>query len=185
MGREGYGPALHAAEDLTDGDLLTDTVTKYAERATHAEYRMSHMEAKFEEKFAMMSMQQPLQPTYYQQPPPYPHASYLAQQQKPPLHNPPATINIPAPHPRQQQQSYHPTSKKRERRGKGPRSATEGNIEWNQGGQPHYQQGVQHTGGYGVQGIGGPTPAWQQPKPKVNPGEIYSNTMKLNNNLSY
>ena len=63
MGREGYGPALHAAEDLTDGDLLTDTVTKYAERATHAEYRMSHMEAKFEEKFAMMSMQQLPQPT--------------------------------------------------------------------------------------------------------------------------
>ena len=50
MGREGYGPALHAAEDLTDGDLLTDTVTKYAERATQTEECMAQMEEKFEEK---------------------------------------------------------------------------------------------------------------------------------------
>ena len=48
MGREGYGTAMHAAEKLTDGDSMTEAVTKYVERATQAEERMAQMEAEFE-----------------------------------------------------------------------------------------------------------------------------------------
>ena len=70
MGREGYGTDMYDAEELTDGNSLTESVTKYAERATQEKKRMAQMEEKFEEKIAMMSMQQPPQPTYYQQPTP-------------------------------------------------------------------------------------------------------------------
>ena len=72
MGQDGYGTVMHAAEDLTDGDSLTEAVTKYEDRETQAEARMVQMEAKSEEKIAMMSMQQPSHPTCYQQPPPPP-----------------------------------------------------------------------------------------------------------------
>ena len=65
MGQEVYGTAMHAAEDLTNTYFLTEAVTKYADRATQAEERMAHTEEIFEETFAMMSMQQPPQPTYY------------------------------------------------------------------------------------------------------------------------
>ena len=41
MEKKGYGTAMHAEEDLTDVDLLTGTVTKYAERATQAEEQMA------------------------------------------------------------------------------------------------------------------------------------------------
>ena len=34
MGQEGYVTAMHAVEDLTNGDSLTEAVKKYAERAT-------------------------------------------------------------------------------------------------------------------------------------------------------
>ena len=47
MGQEGYGTAMHATEDLSDGELMTEAVTKYAERDTQAEERMAQMEAKF------------------------------------------------------------------------------------------------------------------------------------------
>ena len=59
MGQEVYGAFMNAAEDLTDGDSLTEAITKYTERATQAEEHMAQMEAKFEEKIAMMSMQKP------------------------------------------------------------------------------------------------------------------------------
>ena len=49
MGQEGYGTAMHAVEKLTDGDFLTEAVTKYAERATQTEARMAQMEVKFKE----------------------------------------------------------------------------------------------------------------------------------------
>ena len=61
---------MHAAEDLTDGDYLTEAVTKHAEIPTQAEERMAQMEAKFEGKFDMMTMQQHTQPAYYHPPPP-------------------------------------------------------------------------------------------------------------------
>ena len=57
MVHERYGTSMHEAEDLPDGELLTEVVTKYAERATQAEERMAHMEAKLDEKFDMISMQ--------------------------------------------------------------------------------------------------------------------------------
>ena len=41
MGRYGYGTAMNATEELTDGDSLTEAVTKYAERATQAKARMA------------------------------------------------------------------------------------------------------------------------------------------------
>ena len=72
MGQEGYGAAMHATEELTDRDSITEEVTKYAEIATLVEELMAQMEANSEEKIAMMSMQKPPQPTYYQHPPPPP-----------------------------------------------------------------------------------------------------------------
>ena len=55
-GKEGYGTYMHAVEYLTDGDFLTEAVTKYAERATQVGERMVHMEANYEEKISIMSM---------------------------------------------------------------------------------------------------------------------------------
>ena len=40
MVQEGYSTVIHATEDLTDGYLLTEAVTKYVERATQAEESM-------------------------------------------------------------------------------------------------------------------------------------------------
>ena len=47
---------MHATDTNTEEDSLTEAVTKYAERATRAEANMAEMEAKFEERFAMLSM---------------------------------------------------------------------------------------------------------------------------------
>ena len=58
-----YRTGMHAREDLTDEYSLTQAVTKYAERATQAEQRKAQMEAKFEEKIAMMFMHKPTQLT--------------------------------------------------------------------------------------------------------------------------
>ena len=71
MGKERYGTAMQSAEDLNYGDLLTEAVTKYAERATQAEGKLFQMEATFEGEFAMMSMQKPQQPPLYQPLPPH------------------------------------------------------------------------------------------------------------------
>ena len=40
---------MHAVEDRNDGYLLTEAVTKYAERANQEEEIMAQMEKKFEE----------------------------------------------------------------------------------------------------------------------------------------
>ena len=37
MGQDGYGIAMHAAEDLTYWGFLTEAVIKYSDRATQAE----------------------------------------------------------------------------------------------------------------------------------------------------
>ena len=60
MGQE-FGVTMHTTDRNTEEDSLTEAVTKYAERATRAEANMAEMEAKFEEHFAMLSMnaQQP------------------------------------------------------------------------------------------------------------------------------
>ena len=60
MGQE-FGVAMHATDTNNEEDSLTEAVTKYAELATRAEANMAEMEAKFEERFAMLSMtaQQP------------------------------------------------------------------------------------------------------------------------------
>ena len=41
MVKDGCGTTVHTAEDLTDGDFLTEAVIKYAERATQDEERMA------------------------------------------------------------------------------------------------------------------------------------------------
>ena len=63
---------MNTIEYHTDGDSLTKAITKYAERETQIETRMSQMEATFEEELFMMKMQQPPQQQYYQQQPPLP-----------------------------------------------------------------------------------------------------------------
>ena len=45
--KKGYGTAMHAKEDLTEGYSLTEAVTKHGERATQAEQLMSQMEEIF------------------------------------------------------------------------------------------------------------------------------------------
>ena len=58
---EVYGTAMNTTEDITDGHLLTEAVTKYAARATQSGERMVQMEEKPEEKFSMMTTQQSYQ----------------------------------------------------------------------------------------------------------------------------
>ena len=41
MGKEGYGTTMHATENLTEGDSLTEAVTKYVERAKQDEEHMA------------------------------------------------------------------------------------------------------------------------------------------------
>ena len=67
MGQE-FGVAMHTTDINTEDDSLTEAVTKYAEGATRAEANMAEMEAKSEERFAMLSMTAQ-QPQAYTPPP--------------------------------------------------------------------------------------------------------------------
>ena len=60
MGKE-FGITMHVTDTNTEEDSLTEAVNKYAEHATCAEANMAEMEAKFEERFAMLltTAQQP------------------------------------------------------------------------------------------------------------------------------
>ena len=71
MGQE-FGVAMHATDTNTEKYSLTEAVTKYAERATRAEANMAEMEAKIEERFAMLSMTAQQPQTYTPPPPQYP-----------------------------------------------------------------------------------------------------------------
>ena len=102
MGQE-FGIAMHATDTNTDKDSLTEAVTNYAERATRAEANMAEMEAKFEERFAMLSMTAQQLHTYAPPPPHYPanpqpmQTAYFTT--PPPLFiPPPAKIHFPSPH---------------------------------------------------------------------------------------
>ena len=64
-----FGITMHATDTNTEEGSLTEAVTKYAERATRSEANMAEMEAKFEERFAMLSMTAQ-QPQTYAPPPP-------------------------------------------------------------------------------------------------------------------
>ena len=70
MGQE-IGIVMHATDTKTEEESLTVAVTKYAERATQEEANMAEMEAKFEDRFAMISMTAQ-QPQTYKPPPPPP-----------------------------------------------------------------------------------------------------------------
>ena len=53
---QNIGIAMHATNTNTEEESLTESVTKYAKRATRAEANMAEMEATFKERFAMFSM---------------------------------------------------------------------------------------------------------------------------------
>ena len=59
MGHEGYGTEMNTMEDHIYRDSLTEVITKYAECETQAESYISQTEANFEEKLAMIMMEQP------------------------------------------------------------------------------------------------------------------------------
>ena len=63
---------MHATDTNTEEESLTEAVTKYAERATRAEANMAEMETKFEERFAMLSVNAQQPQTYSPPPPLYP-----------------------------------------------------------------------------------------------------------------
>ena len=56
MGQE-FGVTMHTTDTNPEEDSLTEAVTKYAERATRAEANMAEMEARSEERFAMLMLQ--------------------------------------------------------------------------------------------------------------------------------
>ena len=97
-----FGIAMHATYTNTEEDSLTEAVTKYAERTTRAEENMAEMEAKFEEHFAILSMNAQKPQTYAPPPPQYPsnpqpmQTAYFTTT-PPPFIPPPATINVPSP----------------------------------------------------------------------------------------
>ena len=68
MGQE-FGVTMHATDTNTREDSLTEAVTKYDERATRAEANMAEMEAKFKERFVMLSMTAQHPQTYTPPPP--------------------------------------------------------------------------------------------------------------------
>ena len=100
MGQE-FGVAMYKTDTNTEEESLTEAFTKYAERATRAEANMAEMEAKLEERFAMLSMTSQQPQAYTPTPPQYtsPHpmqTTYLTT--PPPMFIPPsATIYIPSP----------------------------------------------------------------------------------------
>ena len=100
MGQE-FGIAMHATDTNTEEDSLTEAVTKYAERATRAEANMAEMEAKFEERFAMLSVTAQQPQTYAPPPPQYManpqpmHTSYFTT--PPPVHTTTCNYQRPLP----------------------------------------------------------------------------------------
>ena len=93
---------MHTTNTNTEEDSLKEAVTKYAERAMQAEANMVDMEAKFEERFAMLSMTAYQPQAYTPPPPPYPKTPQPMQTayfttSPPPFVPPPATIHVPSP----------------------------------------------------------------------------------------
>ena len=109
--QEGYGTAFHAKETMSDEESLTETIVKYAERASLTELRVSDLEGRLS-MLEMGSTAAQALPGYTPQPPP--HTVYFSpaatkfQAQQPPkiiaLQPPPhETQRIPA-----QQQQWVP-----------------------------------------------------------------------------
>ena len=93
---------MHTTDTNNKEESLTDAVTKYAERATRAEANMAEMEAKFEERFTMLSMTLQQPQAYTPTPPQYPTNPHPMQTAyfttpPPPFIQPPATIHVPSP----------------------------------------------------------------------------------------
>ena len=91
LGNAGYSGAVNAAAE-DDTTSLTESIVKYAERATAAESKISEIES----RFAAFEMG-PAPPVYGPPPPPQaayyaPHAAYAAPQ----MPQVPPTINVPA-----------------------------------------------------------------------------------------
>jgi hypothetical protein len=156
LGQDGYGGAFHATESTTDDASLTESIVRYAERATAAEGKVTELEQRLSQLEIGNQMMVPP-----------PHAAYYApemaqftnQQPVPP------TINIPPP--QQQyggqtttQQHYHSNKRARKRGGSAageqPPYFSQRPTEYQQPPQPYnpYQQRAGRStygrgGGYG------------------------------------
>ena len=124
MGQE-FGIEMHATNTNTEEDSHTEVVIKYSERATRAEANMTKMEAKFEERFAMLSMNSQKPQTYTLQPPQYsenpqPMLTSYFTTPPPPFIPPPATIHVPSPQQPPPYQQYN--AGKKRCKGQGMRS---------------------------------------------------------------
>jgi len=128
MSAEGYGTAFHATE--AEDSALTESLTRYAERATTSEGDIGELRGMMQSmqmEMAALTAQgtfQPVQPAYdpIQD---YPQANYFApQMQTQRVPAPPPGFFNPGPNPiqmaqQQQQQQQQQTSNKRSRRGGG------------------------------------------------------------------
>ena len=167
MGQE-FSVAMHTTDTNTEEDSLTESVTKYAERAMRAEANMADMEAKFEERFAMLSVTSQ-QPQAYTPPPPQyptnPHPMQTAYFTKPPPQfiPPPATIHVPSPQqPPPYQQQYN--AGKKICKGQGTRSQGGGaNHHWHRD-QPHGANQQPYGGGVRGGGIPANSNYYHQPQ---------------------
>ena len=68
--QEGYGTAFHAEETMSDEETFTETIVKYAERASQAESRVSELEGRLV-MLEMGSTAAQAPPGYAPQPPPH------------------------------------------------------------------------------------------------------------------
>ena len=166
MGQE-FGVATHKTDTNTEEDSLMEAVTKYAERATRAESNMAEMEAKFEERFAMLSITLQQLQDYTPTPPQYPTNTHPMQTEyfttpPPTFIPPPAAIHVPAPQQLPIYQQQYNAGKKR-RKGQGTRSQGGGTNNYWKRDQPHGANQQPYGGG----GRGGGIPAnpnyYQQP----------------------
>ena len=141
---------MQATDTNTEENALTEEVTKYAEYATRAEANMAEIEAKFEERFAMLSMTAQQLQTYTPPPTQYPEnpqpmqTSYFTAP-PPPFIPPTATIHVPSP----QQPPPYPQYNAGKKRRKGQGTMSQG------GGANHWQ----HKEIYGGGSRGGGIPA--------------------------
>ena len=161
LGQEGYGGAFHMADVMDDDTSITESIVKYAERATMAESKVSNLEQRLAQLEVTSQMgAPPPNAAYYA-----PEAAYYTPQQ----HNQiPPTINVP---PTQQQYGGQPTYQqptyapnKRKKRGGSRGGGGQNQMQFGQSPnvyrpqaqqQPQYQgRGGQYTQGRGRGGRG-------------------------------
>ena len=201
--QEGYGTAFHAKETMSDEESLTETIVKYAERASLAESRVSKLGGRLS-VLEMDSTAAQAPPGYAPQPPP--HTSYFAPRASTfQAQQPPQKIALqPPPHetqwmPAQQQQwvpqrprqsgGSHASDAGKRRKKKGQNYNPNGH-QWlqNFGSNPNVAYNQHNHGGYakltnqqcqttGQQG--------QHPGQRHNQQQPFGNNIKEHHNLMY